>query len=156
MCGEKLQVVYQQVTNKGSPPRVRGKETDAGARIAAIRITPACAGKSSCTQKHQGGIWDHPRVCGEKRYNCLERDALSGSPPRVRGKAYSAEWKISAWRITPACAGKRALLLWCSWSLRDHPRVCGEKVSGTQARLVNTRITPACAGKRNIRGYFDR
>ena len=33
----------------------------------------------------------------------------------------------SGTRITPACAGKRALRIFAAASMRDHPRVCGEK-----------------------------
>ena len=47
---------------------------------------------------------------------CGEKDALSdvvqahrGSPPRVRGKVNDLTGDADALRITPACAGKRAL-----------------------------------------------
>ena len=32
-----------------------------------VRITPACAGKSTSALKDFSGAEDHPRVCGEKR-----------------------------------------------------------------------------------------
>ena len=70
--------------------------------------------------------------------------------------------------ITPACAGKRLVLLIFSSQLRDHPRVCGEKagpflritwLQGSPPRVRGKDlvqfclrplfgITPACAGKR--------
>ena len=53
------------------------------------------------------GVWDHPRVCGEKL-----RAVVFGN--------YSEG-------ITPAYAGKSKLLIIHSKQLRDHPRVCGEK-----------------------------
>ena len=69
--------------------------------------------------------------------------------------------------ITPACAGKSAMLDFLPLRLRDHPRVCGEKelrkvttlmgmgspprVRGKEELLQfvigHTGITPACAGK---------
>ena len=92
---------------------------------------------------------------------------LTGSPPRVRGKVPEQSSYSQAWGITPACAGKRRRLF-TSWVMsRDHPRVCGEKVSSTSpikclkgspprmrgkvdlslkvVRVLG--ITPACAGK---------
>ena len=35
---------------------------------------------------------------------------------------------------------------------RDHPRVCGEKLSSAIAEAMPPRITPACAGKSKRRG----
>ena len=101
---------------------------------------------------------------------------LQGSPPRVRGKAFSRAQARGTNGITPACAGKRP---WCRPRPRqcwDHPRVCGEKglpvsvlpmYQGSPPRVrgkasaqfvykVATRITPACAGKRLLRGARSR
>ena len=69
--------------------------------------------------------------------------------------------------ITPACAGKREIVVLILYAIEDHPRVCGEKIlSSRSARpragspprvrgkvdmLLHLRpevgITPACAGK---------
>ena len=49
-----------------------------------------------------------------------------GSPPQVRGKLYATEGVLLKYRITPAGAGKTALLLIVFVLLRDHPRRCGE------------------------------
>ena len=72
-------------------------------------ITPAYAGKSG--KPPQGGAppWDHPRVCGEKAPGPVAVGVLTGSPPRMRGKAHDIEVLKDALRITPAYAGKRAL-----------------------------------------------
>ena len=70
---------------------------------------------------------DHPRVCGEKSTPFGALWATLGSPPRVRGKVHE-EVRNKLWfGITPACAGKRRLLLCPKCTKRDHPRVCGEK-----------------------------
>ena len=50
---------------------------------------------------------DHPRVCGEKEQALKKAGTELGSHPRVRGKAMSTTRSPSAYRITPACAGKR-------------------------------------------------
>ena len=89
----------------------------------------------------------------------------------MRGKEYSTQRVNLLDRITPAYAGKRFRFTPVLFGLRDHPRLCGEKVfripmrqtflgspppmrgkgrigqACTQAR----RITPAYAGKSGIR-----
>ena len=93
-----------------------------------------------------------------------------GSPPRMRGKAMEKTQARSADGITPAYAGKRVRSSSTSDTLRDHPRVCGEKLlPGSAARppqgspprmrgkaggvvylACKERITPAYAGKSKI------
>ena len=73
------------------------------------RITPACAGKRSVLIAFQPPVQDHPRVCGEKDALSDVMQAHRGSPPRVRGKVNDLTGDADALRITPACAGKRAL-----------------------------------------------
>ena len=87
VCGEKAFVFSSALVLAGSPPRVRGKAQWCGAIGANLRITPACAGKSS--HQHGAGRWrrDHPRVCGEKKIWSFVILEPVGSPPRVRGKA---------------------------------------------------------------------
>ena len=79
----------------------------------------------------------------------------------------NVEVLASAFRITPACAGKSLIFCQIRPEKEDHPRVCGEKfpfllenteqtgspprVRGKGAAQVGVaarhRITPACAGK---------
>ena len=91
-------------------------------------ITPACAGKSLFCFTAAVPIQDHPRVCGEKFLAVYGATALSGSPPRVRGKADEGFLVLRHHGITPAYAGKSALRAGCHPSRWDHPRVCGEKL----------------------------
>ena len=92
---------------------------------------------------------------------------MRGSPPRVRGKVKTMHRTVTGVGITPACAGKRTDELFCVRVVRDHPRVCGEKLwhprrrktaSGSPPRVrgkgrcgrvrqPERGITPACAGK---------
>ena len=88
----------------------------------------------------------------------------------MRGKEEKDDLGLVSKGITPACAGKRSFS-WCPWAAcRDHPRVCGEKISGDRASApvwgspprvrgkassddkINeqNRITPACAGKSRL------
>ena len=154
----------------GSPPRVRGKVLAALMPENRVGITPACAGKRPAPEKTLPGFGDHPRVCGEKRPMSWPSMRPRGSPPRVRGKAISSVSITSAAGITPACAGKRYQRPFLCSGMRDHPRVCGEKllclkswlprlgspprVRGKEYRVkrcsCDDGITPACAGKRRF------
>ena len=92
----------------------------------------------------------------------------TGSPPRVRGKAFGGSGIYAQCGITPACAGKSLFDVLHTNQCQDHPRVCGEKLAmldeiyhamGSPPRvrgkvlpllvlLPVVGITPACAGKR--------
>ena len=52
-----------------------------------------------------------------------------GSPPRMRGKAMNEGDLVPIYGITPAYAGKSFFQNIIQLSLRDHPRVCGEKIN---------------------------
>ena len=69
-------------------------------------ITPADAGKTYDWKALLTHAQDHPRGCGENKYNYLIISTLIGSPPRMRGKLNSPEVRIADHRITPADAGK--------------------------------------------------
>ena len=86
-------------------------------------------------------------MCGEKVQTLLYTDVQKGSPPRmrgkvivdlvlterhripphVRGKGGDLSGRVSPDRITPACAGKRAVATVNKFIAWDHPRMCGEK-----------------------------
>ena len=107
-------------------------------------------------------------MCGEQANGNISGDFEVGSPPRVRGTVCRIGFHIYRYRITPACAGNRALRLVAPGPLADHPRVCGEQVpwasgkygpKGSPPRVRGTvrpmqcmrtgkGITPACAGNR--------
>ena len=168
VCGEKQGNAAAISVTPGSPPRVRGKVVlvDFGPEF--LGITPACAGKSRFPSSTAPYRRDHPRVCGEKAARLTGKEKPRGSPLRVRGKAVHHKHRHSPGRITPACAGKRAVRAPRRSSRWDHPRVCGEKErvammvratmgSPPRMRRKDVRqelqhsgrgITPACAGKR--------
>ena len=66
VCGEKPLRWKATLLGLGSPPRVRGKVSVSFEPVCALRITPACAGKSRDRQRRNHLKEDHPRVCGEK------------------------------------------------------------------------------------------
>ena len=151
---------------------MRGKAKGDELGLSQTRITPACAGKRAAHSFQAVPPWDHPRMCGEKRNLSMLHFRRKGSPPHVRGKAAFGRECYYPYGITPACAGKRQALAKALSRSRDHPRMCGEKVSSTspikclkgspprmRGKVVKevtgqtaTRITPAYAGKSSSRG----
>ena len=167
VCGEKSAVSGCCAATSGSPPRVRGKAGLVQIVGRLRRITPACAGKSTCMAQSLKPREHHPRVCGEKvgPVGCVS--GWLGSPPRMRGKAPSLAVLGACIGITPAYAGKSCPAVYGNRLAQDHPRVCGEKCrnpiiaqaeGGSPPRMrgkvpcvlffgVGIGITPAYAGK---------
>ena len=131
----------------GSPPPMRGKVLLRCVQVGISRITPAYAGKSAGCHIQPKPDRDHPRLCGEKIKDEIRLTEAEGSPPPMRGKAESNCRQPARLRITPAYAGKSARGCRSLRSLRDHPRLCGEKFVGHQKADRRFRITPAYAGK---------
>ena len=147
---------------------MRGKASRVLVVCGRIGITPAYAGKSYCFVGIPTGLWDYPRVCGEKDGKDQKLTQLLGSPPRMRGKDAGCLVHHEKHRITPACAGKSLPPCRACGSCTDHPRVCGEKaqeeprdrkIVGSPPRMRGKAhlvfrhfdgcgITPAYAGKR--------
>ena len=104
---------------------------------------------------------------GEKTKDRMELSQPMGSPPLARGKGVDGNELKYSDRITPACAGKRTADTQYSRRNKDHPRLRGEKQTGSGGRAAalgspplargkefwkamnpcRCRITPACAGK---------
>ena len=159
----------------GSPPRMRGKEWFRDENLQQPGITPAYAGKSALMPAVMAGSQDHPRVCGEKRLVKRRARCLGGSPPRMRGKDLCDVICGQQPGITPAYAGKSALMPAVMAGSQDHPRVCGEKrlvkrrarcLGGSPPRMrgkdlcdvicgQQSGITPAYAGKRYPYQYAE-
>ena len=88
LCGEKCSDSEFFYQNLGSPPPMRGKDSQRAFHGIMTRITPAYAGKSRTTARAIFRQKDHPRLCGEKFVKCSRSFTLSGSPPPMRGKGY--------------------------------------------------------------------
>ena len=173
VCGEQRNFRILHNLLQGSPPRVRGTESQWQPIPQDLRITPACAGNRQAKRFSGPAREDHPRVCGEQHLWLPTYIPDKGSPPRVRGAAIPQLQKPPGLGITPACAGNSNWkFLWRRF-IKDHPRVCGEqpflffhfagnqgsppRVRGT-GRAANpslgvTRITPACAGNSKLRCF---
>ena len=127
VCGEQKMMELAASYVAGSPPRVRGTEMHDMYQRFHIGITPACAGNSYLSLFFTTPIQDHPRVCGEQAARPGRMHPALGSPPRVRGTAFSFSLLAIDTRITPACAGNSPPFCMQIGCLGDHPRVCGEQ-----------------------------
>ena len=167
--GEKVSDGESVNRYEGSPPHGRGKAFSVLRRQFRFRITPAHAGKSRARKAAEAVRRDHPRVGGEKDGPDTSTVSVTGSPLHGRGKEDRNNGTAWLYRITPAWAGKRTGAS-ASWTtVRDHPRMGGEKAMGKACaevskgspprgrgkdqraiiQLDDLRITPAWAGKRH-------
>ncbi len=108
VCGEKMNGPEARGVALGSPPRMRGKVIKGALSLLSNRITPAYAGKRRCCSRCRQEAWDHPRVCGEKKWTLPSGGGGGGSPPRMRGKELDTHGRLPGRGITPAYAGKSA------------------------------------------------
>ena len=86
-------------------------------------------------------------MCGKDMIFHADQIMLPGSPPHVRERQVNVTPLVSAFGITPACAGKTTYmpnLLSAGW---DHPRMCGKDTRPLMTCRKRSWITPACAGK---------
>ena len=147
---------------------MRGKEASGRYAHRNTGITPAYAGKSSSAVCIRVDTGDHPRLCGEKSMFEIGSGSVPGSPPPMRGKVEFRVCGFDRLGITPAYAGKSGNVGESGFYRRDHPRLCGEKLTvaiyshlfsgspppmrgkGFYYRLIckGSGITPAYAGKR--------
>ena len=127
LCGEKTLDILNVYVNGGSPPPMRGKG-------------PTC---DFCGR----GTWDPPRLCGEKRFGMQCIQHRTGSPPPMRGKAVSTATKFQKPGITPAYAGKSRYFSSGRRDRRDHPRLCGEKMTIWTKLTTGTGSPPPMRGK---------
>ena len=115
--------------------------------MAAIRITPAYAGKSVSPIENWRYRRDHPRLCGEKASLPPFCPCPWGSPPPMRGKGKSKIQDRFVFRITPAYAGKSVGIVQpLSVKLGSPPPMRGKGILHGICG-IGIRITPAYAGK---------
>ena len=70
---------------------MRGKGFDPKNINDYLRITPAYAGKSSCSVLHKIAARDHPRLCGEKLLRSGLMSKAKRITPAYAGKSYSPQ-----------------------------------------------------------------
>ena len=130
VCGEEGWIVLFLIFGMGSPPRMRGRVCNKIGKSPSAGITPAYAGKSPGRWCWGCPRWDHPRVCGEESVWHFQLRPVVGSPPRMRGRVHRQLSAGQLTGITPAYAGKSLHPSAVQANAWDHPRVCGEELSG--------------------------
>ena len=65
----------------------------------------------------------------------------------MRGKVFRIKTIPKMFRITPAYAGKSTRAETCFISIKDHPRVCGEKNEADEMLKAGTGSPPRMRGK---------
>ena len=147
VCGEKPERKAPRRPRLGSPPRMRGKETDSRRQCCSAGITPAYAGKRTLFCLAGRRNRDHPRVCGEKCSDHIDKGMIEGSPPRMRGKVLCICPLFCVLGITPAYAGKSLRCLNNLIDVDGSPPHMRGKVWCAEFRRISEGITPAYAGK---------
>ena len=168
MRGEDGRVLDSADLRAGSPPHARGRRRRATRRNGRRRITPACAGKTSCLTRRIGRLPGSPPHARGRLDLPFRLAGTFPDHPRMRGEdaPVGPGCPPGLW-ITPACAGKTRHAVRGWLTCPDHPRMRGEDVSDiidevsrwgspphARGRLTYTEtytaaggITPACAGK---------
>ena len=118
--------IYMLAPYPGSPPHVRERRAEYTPRIAGLRITPACAGKTKLHRTAENGRQDHPRMCGKDSALTIAITTAGGSPPHVRERLRRPVQRFLHAGITPACAGKTLFECALLCVDGDHPRMCGK------------------------------
>ena len=147
VCGENHRDTRHGVPQTGSPPRMRGKLIKTAAQLSSVRITPAYAGKTVKAADPANMRQDHPRVCGENVAENGKAKKSFGSPPRMRGKLFSAFADDAVMGITPAYAGKTCYTVSKPPVAQDHPRGCGENGFRQTVRENQPGSPPRMRGK---------
>ena len=147
MRGEDVSATVNGESWVGSPPHARGRRCSAITISIAVRITPACAGKTPKGHAAFVLIADHPRMRGEDEALPRSGGIRMGSPPHARGRLAMLSDVSSITRITPACAGKT-----CVFSLplhrgTDHPRMRGEDAPNRRAQRHEAGSPPHARGR---------
>ena len=106
VCGEDNWRSMMVFSLLETPPRMRGRQMQAGGHEAVEGNTPAYAGKTSAGSQAPPEHRKHPRVCGEDSVWRRQTQIPRETPPRMRGRPpYRDDGEAEAGN-TPAYAGK--------------------------------------------------
>ena len=124
-CGAHNAKWFLTEKGKGSSPRVRGSQDDAGLAAQHRGIIPAGAGLTLHHCSSHCRYRDHPRGCGAHNFVSQYIFDNQGSSPRVRGSPCDDTDDAGAVGIIPAGAGLTRASCDSRWHGWDHPRGCG-------------------------------
>ena len=147
-CGEHSCLAFRPAPCPGSSPRMRGTRMHYGVRPVAAGIIPAHAGNTMAIGVGTAAPGDHPRACGEHYPLSSQAIGRMGSSPRMRGTLYDVIRQGEYLWIIPAHAGNTSPRMTGGWSVRDHPRACGEHAVSLVALFTQSGSSPRMRGTR--------
>ena len=165
--GENLEYADDEVCDRGSSPRGRGKLSMQSSYTPHTRLIPAWAGKTSTptskplarrahprvggeNRTRQGAYWldeAHPRVGGENVLAAPMIVLTWGSSPRGRGKPSRCPSSQTPRRLIPAWAGKTVPPVTLPGYQGAHPRVGGENANRDNKYQLQKGSSPRGRGK---------
>ena len=125
---------------------MRGTLCRCGLSTRRIGIIPAYAGNTVSARMLRHSARDHPRICGEHLLHCCLLLSLWGSSPHMRGTPSHVPVYAYLIGIIPAYAGNTYPWQQRTPVLRDHPRICGEHVLGSDDHVSGTGSSPHMRG----------
>ena len=146
-CGEKSVSGHFFPTDRGSSPRVWGKDIIQHPHQTSPRIIPTGVGKSMILLYITEFATDHPHGCGEKLIEIKPSIMMIGSSPRVWGKVVHAGIFTRFPRIIPTGVGKSNRGSQKYIFSTDHPHGCGEKSSPIVMPVSGCGSSPRVWGK---------
>ena len=142
------------LSTMGSPPLARERQVIFFLLDWSVRITPACAGKTSKTRPVKIIARDHPRSRGKDRIQEKHYNHTPGSPPLTRERPLLLKILVLASRITPAHAGKTKQKIYQRKYLKDHPRSRGKDIKRATVTTV-TKGSPPLTRERQVMRVND-
>ena len=127
-CGAHMNVLNQEVNEKGSSPRMRGSQEYFTNGNHVPGIIPAHAGLTGTWRTQPRRYRDHPRACGAHKVMSTWMRKQLGSSPRMRGSRRCTDEQWPPVGIIPAHAGLTYQQMTDAITNRDHPRACGAHI----------------------------
>ena len=150
-CGERAPSQTTASMSAGSSPRLRGTRIVVGRLRPDGRFIPAPAGNARSIRPIVLPATVHPRACGERHDQLVQRHVGDGSSPRLRGTQLLDLHAHSAARFIPAPAGNARYPGHGRMAPPVHPRACGERQLGLGPVKLAVGSSPRLRGTHNQR-----
>ncbi len=149
-CGENDSARCDSFVERGSPPRLWGKQNGRIRALQARRFTPTPVGKTFSNRLPCDLSAVHPHACGENRPHRPTTARSRGSPPRLWGKRSGRSSSGSSRRFTPTPVGKTYQAHLKHLPIQVHPHACGENMFHLSFRYSARGSPPRLWGKRHL------
>ena len=109
ICGEHLDLSTVVSATQGSSPHMRGTLDVERGGESFDGIIPAYAGNTCLCGNLEHFSGDHPRICGEHKFDSSRCDTSQGSSPHMRGTQGQQGHRHARRGIIPAYAGNTSV-----------------------------------------------